>query len=220
MIRAVLFDMDGLMFDTERVYDNAWAAAAKEYGITLTEDIMGQMRGINEELLRKKSKKIFGESFDFDKFYERTNDISRETLDNNVPHQPKLVELLDFLQQSGIKMAVASSTNTATVKKYLNTAQVAHYFDAIIGGDMVTRSKPDPEIFQKAAAALGVEPSECIALEDSHNGMRSASAAKCYAIMVPDLMEATEEIMPFCNEIAHNLGEIIPIIKKINHVSE
>lgn len=220
MIKAALFDMDGLMFDTERIYDKAWILAAKDYNIIVNHEIMGQMRGTNEAALKIKFKQIFGESVNFAEFYGKTNVIARKILSESVPHMPYLTQLLNFLKQSKIKMAVASSTNSKDVEQYVKRAGVLDYFDAIIGGDMVKNSKPHPEIFLKAAKALCVPVNECIALEDSHNGIKSAHAAGCVAVMVPDLMQVTDEIKPFCTKVAADLGQVIEIIKNLNSIVE
>lgn len=220
MIKAALFDMDGLMFDTERIYDKAWVQAAKEYGLIVTDEIMNQIRGTNETLLKIKFKQIFGEKVNFEQFYGKTNIIARKILSQDVPLMPHLISLLQFLNQSNIKMAVASSTNTKTVVEYVKRAGVYDFFDAVIGGDMVTKSKPDPEIYLKAAAELCVAANECVALEDSYNGIKSAYAAGCVAIMVPDLMPVTDEVKPFCSKIANDLEQVIEIIKKLNSLVE
>ena len=186
-IRAVLFDMDGLMFDTERLGDEVWRAVAGQYGVTMTpEDDM------SAEVWREVEAR----------------------LEHSVPLRPGLFELLDALRARNCKMAVASSTDSARVLHNLETAGVRGYFSAVIGGDQVTHSKPEPEIFLKAAAALDTPPGLCMVLEDSYNGVRAGAAAGCFTVMVPDMDPPTPEMERLAWAIVPGLTDVARLLEQ------
>jgi len=118
------------------------------------------------------------------------------------------VELLQYLKESGVKVALASSTRSAVVRQELTDAGIIEYFQVVIGGDMVSRSKPQPDIFLKACEELGVEPEEAFAIEDSYNGIRAAATGKLRPLMVPDLMPPTEEMQELSEEIFETLLDV------------
>lgn len=196
-IRAVLFDMDGLMFDTERLGDEVWRAVAGKYGVTMTPEDVSLLRGRNYESGRRAFLERFGARVPLRRHVRRGMARGgKPRLEHSVPLRPGLFELLDALRARNCKMAVASSTDSARVLHNLETAGVRGYFSAVIGGDQVTHSKPEPEIFLKAAAALDTPPGLCMVLEDSYNGVRAGAAAGCFTVMVPDMDPPTPEMGP------------------------
>ena len=151
---------------------------------------------ISEYLHRRLSEEFPG--VDIDAMWGHTRDFLEDYYSRNTVTVKKgLYELLEHLKGAGYKLAVASSTKKEKVEHHLQSADVRQYFDAVIGGDMVEKSKPEPDIYQTAAAALGVSPEECYALEDSRNGLLSAYRAGCKVIHVPDLWQPDDTVKSF-----------------------
>lgn len=194
-ISGAVFDMDGLLLDTERVVNKAWDQAAELVGFDDVEHAKISCLGCNETSTRAFFLRNYGENFDYQTFRELTRKLAHEVLDVEVPVKEGAAEILAFLKSQGVKLAVASSTREVTVRDQLDRAGLLQYFDALITGDMVTNGKPHPEIFLKAADALGLPPQECIAFEDSKNGIRSAYRAGMYPIQIPDLVPAGTETL-------------------------
>lgn len=197
-MRAFIFDMDGLMFDTERVFVSAWDYAGEKMGLGKTGYMVLKTLGMNTAGCNQTWRDEFGEDVDLDALWR----YSREFLEDyysryTVTVKKGLYDLLTYLRRKGYKLAVASSTNRQKVEQHLNSAHVRQYFDAVVTGDMVENSKPAPDIYLKAAAALGEKPEECYALEDSRNGLLSAHAAGCKPIMVPDLWQPDDVVKQF-----------------------
>ena len=197
-MKACIFDMDGLMFDTERVFVGAWDYAGEKMGLGKAGYMVMKTLGMNTESCNQVWRDEFGEAVDLAALWN----YSREYIEDyyskyTVSVKPGLYELLTWLKRKGYQLAVASSTKKAKVEQHLTNTNVRTYFDAVIAGDMVEKSKPEPDIYLKAAAALGVKPEDCYALEDSRNGLLSAHAAGMQAIMVPDLWQPDETVKQF-----------------------
>ena len=197
-MKACIFDMDGLMFDTERVFVLAWDYAGEQMSLGKTGYMVMKTMGSNTEGCNHIWREEFGADFDVVALWDYTRDFLEDYYAHNAVTPKKgLYELLAYLKESGYKLAVASSTKAVHVERNLESADVRHYFDAVIGGDMVEKSKPEPDIFLKAAAALSIAPQDCYALEDSRNGLLSAHAAGCKAIHVPDLWQPDDTVKGF-----------------------
>lgn len=214
-MKAVVFDMDGLMFDTERVFVKAWDYAGEKMGLGKTGYMVLKTLGVNVNA----SKQIWIEEFGDRYNEEDLRKYSKEFINdyyskNKVPIKKGLYVLLDYLRENGYKLAVASSTKRSEVEQHLKNAGVFDYFEAVICGDMVEKSKPEPEIYLKACEALGVEPTEALALEDSRNGLLSAYRAGMKVIMVPDLWEADEEVKGFLWKMCNDLEEVKEFLAK------
>ena len=190
--------MDGLLLDTEVVYRAAHTAAAAEHGHTMTHMLYATLIGVPRETADRLLSAAFGPRFvladhhvSFDRHFEA---LCR----GGMPLRPGVEALLAVLDEAGLPRAVATSTERSRARKHLEEAGILHRFGAIVTRSDVSRGKPDPETFLRAAKALDIEPSECLALEDSHNGVRAASAARMMTIVVPDLLPATDEIRALC----------------------
>lgn len=195
-MRAVIFDMDGLMFDTERVFIEAWDYAGEKIGIGKAGYMTLKTLGMSVVMSRELWVKEFGEQYNEQELRRHTKEfLTKYYAENKVPVKKGLSILLKYLKDSSYKLAVASSSPRWEVESHLNDAEVFDYFSAIVCGDMVSKSKPEPEIYQKACELLGEKPQDCFALEDSRNGILSAYRAGCRTIMIPDLWQPDEEIL-------------------------
>ena len=213
---SVIFDMDGLMFDTERIYADMERRIAREWNLDGIEEIISQSYGVSTILMREIYLKKYGEDFDYAGFLALTIKYVYEYYEHNVvPIKPGLFEILGFLDSVGCKKAVATSTFYENAVPLLKAAGIFDRFDKIISGDMVTKSKPNPDIFLKAAYELGVEPCDCIVLEDSFNGIKGAHSAGMIPIMIPDIKRPTAEIIPLTYAIRGSLADAIEIIEEL-----
>ena len=208
MITAVVFDMDGILFDTERLCKDCWIALSKEYEIPNMEEVYALCIGVNVQATRQIVYDNYGKDFPFEEYDRRASAMYNEYIaEHGVPVKEGVRETLEALAKAGAKIAVASSTRREKVLRLLASAGIDRYFTAVVGGDTVTHSKPDPEIFLTACKALSVAPEEAIAVEDSHNGIRAAHAAGMLAVMVPDLLPVTEEMRKLSAYVAADMND-------------
>lgn len=192
----VIFDMDGLMFDTEKVFVKAWRYAGEKAGLGDTGYMAIKTLGMNEEACKKVWYETFGERYHPEEICQYKNRfLSDYYRQHDVPVKKGLLALLTYLKENKSKMAVASSSSRMEVEGFLERAGVRSYFDAVVCGDMIERSKPYPDIYIKAASLLGESPLDCYALEDSKNGLLAAHRAGCRPVMIPDLWQPDEEIL-------------------------
>jgi HAD superfamily hydrolase (TIGR01509 family) len=211
-VRAVVFDMDGLLVDSEAMFRDATMRVAAALGHDLPLSVFLRMIGLPSQESRKIALDHFGADFPFDSFNEAVWAQAKASHEHGVPLKPGVIELLDHLDRVGLPRAVATSSSHQTVELQLGRRGLAARFDAIVAAGDYARGKPHPDPYLTAAARLGVDPEFCLALEDSHNGVRAASAAGMMTIMVPDLLEATDEMRALCQGIAPSLHDVLDML--------
>lgn len=194
-LHPVIFDMDGVIFDSERLLLDCWKIVADRHGVPDIEATLSLCLGVNVNVSRQIYFDRYGDDFPLDEYKEEVRAIFRTRCPGGYPPiKPGAKELLAWLSERGVPVALASSTHTAVVRRELDAAGLLPYFTAVICGDQVSRSKPEPDIFLKAAEALGAEAPDCFIIEDSFNGVRAAYAAGARTIMVPDVVPPDEEM--------------------------
>ena len=214
MVKGVLFDMDGLMFDTERMSLEAWRFAGRQLGFAPRDEFLLALRGSMGDEARAKLQREFGPGFD----YDRTRQVRLTYADSwieqhGMPVKPGLLPLLEELKARGIPAALATSTTRPTAWGYLTRAGVKDYFAASVCGGEVERPKPNPDVFLKAAGLLGLDPGTCMVLEDSPNGIAAAHAAGCIPVMVPDLTQPDPALRALCARVVPSLDQVIPLLE-------
>ncbi len=223
MIRAVLFDMDGTLLDTERIYRECWHRALDEAGVLIDrERFFVTVSGMNMVTMRDFCAREYGAGFPFEEIRAVRRRVLEARIDRDgVPRKTGVPEIFFGLQKMGIKMAVASSSGGEWVRKCLSLAGIdIGLFECIMTGESVERSKPDPDIFLKTAAVLGVDPRECVVAEDSANGVRAGHAAGMKTVMIPDLQPCTDELRPLVWHCIDSLETLPAMIEKYNLESE
>ncbi len=216
MIKAVIFDMDGLILDTEKLLVKYWCQAANEAGFPMQREHALHIRSLHRRFAIPYLQGEFGEDFDYLRIRSRRMELMSEALaENGLELKKGIRELLDFLREQGIPAAIATATDYERTKDYLGRVGIFDSFDHIVCATMVEYGKPRPDIYLYAAQKLGLDPSECMALEDSPNGVRSASEAGCVTVMVPDLTQPDEELLSLIYAKADSLLDVIEIIKNL-----
>jgi len=216
-IGGVVFDMDGLMLDTESIYKATWQQAARELGFPLDDafylTLVGRPNIDGEREIARK----FGEAFPLDEFQARWPVLWRGHVEQHgIPRKPGLIELLDFLDERGLKRAVATSSERDYTDFSLGHAGLGERFAVFVTGEEVKHGKPAPDIYAEAARRLGLHPAECVALEDSDAGILAASRAGMTALLIPDLKSPSEEakkaaagVFPTLHEARAYIGSLI-----------
>lgn len=205
--QAVIFDMDGLMLDTERIALACWDQAARMHGYELDPAIGLGMVGLNTRDCVRWVKQVLGDDFPMEAINVTSRELYHAELDRDTPIKPGLPALLQWLRQQGLPLAVATSTRHAWALKKLNRAGIADFFNGMACGDQVSQGKPHPEIFLTAAERIGVAPAQCVVLEDSDPGVRGAVAAGMRVIQVPDVKPPSAEVRGFGHPICASLDE-------------
>jgi HAD superfamily hydrolase (TIGR01509 family) len=209
---AVVFDMDGLLFDTERLYERAAIAAAAELGYELDQAFHRTTVGSSWEVIRGLLLDRYGAAFAAEDLRATARRIFGELLETEPLLKPGVLELLDLLDRLGLPRAIATTSSRPTVQRHLEAHDLVGRFHHIVAHGDYARHKPAPDPFLKAAEQLGVAPQLCVALEDSHNGVRAAAAAGMMTVMVPDLLLPTEEIRGLCTHIVPDLHDVRRLI--------
>ncbi len=195
-IKAVLFDLDGTLTDTEKYYQIAWPKALRHFGYEVDDSLPLQLRSLGRPFAPQRFKEWFGEDFDYTEVREYRKKLVEELIkENGIPLKPGAKEILFELRKRGLLTALVTANNYNRAERYLKKIDLFEDFDKIICANMVSQGKPAPDIYAYACKELSLDPDETFAVEDSPNGVTSAFLAGCSVIMVPDLTEPDEELM-------------------------
>jgi beta-phosphoglucomutase-like phosphatase (HAD superfamily) len=207
-LAAVVFDMDGLLLDTETLVRTAQFEAGEALGHPMSDAIFHRLIGKPKASGDAELMAHFGPHFPLEAFDEAWRRHFGQACSACMPLKPGARELLEWLDEARIPRALATSTGGAAARRHLDQAGILHFFTVLVTADDVARGKPDPEPYLTAAQRLDLSPLECLALEDSHNGIRSATSAGMTTIMVPDLMPARPEVAGLCAAVLPDLHEV------------
>ena len=207
MKRGAIFDMDGTLFDTEKLYRRAWLDVAVEFGEEKNFELPTAISGTNIGEESHKVIRKFYPNIDAEAYLARVLVEVRAAAEKNLELMAGVEEILNFFKSAGIVMAVASSAPVAVIEKNLTRANLRNFFKALVGGDKVNHGKPAPDIFLLAAEELNLAPGDCYIFEDSFNGIRAAHLSGGAAIMIPDTVQPTDEIKKICAATFPNLNE-------------
>lgn len=210
--KGAIFDMDGVLFDTERIYQDTWHEIARERHIELDSGFVKTISGTNGKRMLQVVEKYYRVP-DGTVIADVCMSRVREKLSNHVPVKEGVYEILRFLKEKGVRTAVASSTARQQIEKNLRMAGIRDYFEEIVSGSEVKHGKPAPDIFLRAAGRIGCRPEECFVFEDSENGVRSGHAAGCVTVMIPDLIEPEAGTCSYCFKICRDFKEVQKEIK-------
>lgn len=215
MIHAVIFDMDGVLIDTEKHYNAAWCQAATEAGFPFTREHALLLRSCEAKEGEKLMQGIFGSSFDYYAIRERRRELVRERLAQyGLEKKPGVEETLRFLRAKGIKTAVATATALDITKSHLTTIGVCDLFDSIVSAKNVAHGKPEPDVYLYACEQIGERPQDCMAVEDSPNGIMAAYRAGLRTVMVPDLTQPDEELTKYLYACVNSLSDLCELVDK------
>ena len=217
-IAAVLFDMDGLVLDTEKLYTRFWQEAANALGYPMTKEQALGMRSLNRGAGLARMQSYFGPSVDYDLIRNKRIELMDAFVEQEgLILKPGIHELLAYLKEHGIKTAIATSSPMERTLLYLGSVGLQDSFDELVSGYMVEKGKPEPDIYLYAARKLGVKPEECMVLEDSPAGILAAHRAGCLPVMVPDQDEPDEETTKLLYARAEGLLGVISLMREKNN---
>ncbi len=212
-IKTVIFDMDGIIFDSESAYIDCCKDIAESWGISFRHDVALKCLGTTNEKTKELIREAYGEAFDVAAFWDASFKLFMERYDKGrLPMKEGVKEILQYLKDNGIGIALASSTEEWAVRQELSDALIIDYFDEIVCGNMVERSKPHPDIFLKAAELMKTEPADCMVIEDSFNGIRAAHAAGMHPVMVPDILQPDDEIRDLSDTVERSLSDVVALM--------
>ncbi len=213
---AVIFDMDGTIFDSERLVLDCWESIGKRYGIPDIGEVFMRCIGTNKVRTREIVDEHYGKMFPYEKFSAESSVLFHEiTEKEGLPVKAGAREILTYLREEKIPLGLASSTRLAVVTQELKDAGLYEYFQTVVGGDLLKNSKPAPDIYLMTCERMGVPPEKSYAIEDSYNGIRSAHSAGLHPVMVPDMMPATEEMRDLSEAVFEDLFQVKEYLEKM-----
>lgn len=214
-IEALIFDMDGLIFDSERVVQRTWNYAGETLGYGKIGEHIYHTLGFNVKRRETYFKSVYGENFRMDEFNAITRKKFYEIVeDEGLPVKTGVRELLTYAKSRGLLLGVATSSRREYSTRNLTEAGLMEYFDGCIFGDLVSQAKPDPEIYLRACEIVGANPGKSMALEDAPSGIRAAHAAGMYPVMVPDMVQPDAEVRGLCYRKVETLLDVIPLLEE------
>ena len=212
-VRGVLFDVDGVILDTECLYSRFWMEACRFYGFPMTREQSLQMRSLNKTAGQEKLHALFGETADYPTIrLKRIELMDAFVAKEGVAAKTGIYTLLDALDARGIPCAITSSSPQQRLQAYLTPLGLYHRFAKVVSGYDVPKGKPEPDIYLRGAAELGLEPESCLALEDSPAGILSASRARCLPVLIPDQDVPAQETLSLLYAKADTLTDVIALI--------
>ena len=212
MLEGVIFDLDGLMFDTEPVWLDAWVPALESVGVEYHAELAAATRGTSGKSLDAVINRYLP-NVDAALVREKLGEAALDIMAAGVPKKPGLDELLAFLEEQGLPLAVASSSSLDFINMHLRKGDVRKYFSKIVSGANIEHPKPEPDIFLMAAKAIGVEPAHTLVLEDSNAGVSAGVAGGFITVMVPDMDAPTDEVRATVSHICKDLYEVRELIE-------
>lgn len=216
-IKAVIFDLDGTVLDTEKLLVKYWCKAANDFGFPMEREHALKLRSLARKYAEPLLKEWFGEDCDYMKLRNRRMELMTEHIDSyGLETKAYIKELLVYLGEHGYKRAVATATDLTRAGNYLKNVGLYNYFDDIISAHQVENGKPKPDVYLYAVDKLGFKPDECIAIEDSPNGVISASDAGCKTVMIPDLTEPDTELKKRLFAVCESALDVIDLLENNN----
>ncbi len=213
MVKAVIFDMDGVLIDTEKHLVNAWCQAAKAFGFDMKREHALTIRSLAGKYAGPYLKEIFGESFDYANIRAKRMELMKEELSKcGIDKKPEVDFILEELRIRGIKTAVATASDENRAKLYLTEIGIYDKIDYVVCANMVENGKPMPDIYQYACRMIEEREEDCLAIEDSPNGILAATRAGIRTIMVPDLTKPDTKLQAVLYGVADSLGGILTYI--------
>jgi len=213
MIKAVIFDMDGTLIDTEKYYREFWPKALAEFGYHMTDEQVLSIRSLGRPFAPERFREWYGEDFDYIRVRNKRQEMMNEYLEKTgIEIKPGAREILSFLKENNIAAAVATASDMTRTEKYLSEVGIKDCFTKLISAAMVREGKPSPDIYIYACEQLGFRPDECIAVEDAPNGIIAAYRAGCRVVMVPDQTPPDDEVNPYLYACVESLDKIKDIL--------
>jgi len=213
MIRAILFDMDGLIFDTESIHKTCWLAAAEQQNISIDDEFYQTFIGVQSAECEERLIKKFSSRLDIERFRLDRDSLLEKSRETQASFKPGFQQLIYLLKQQGLSCALVTSSTLKEVQHHFSSNRYLDEFDAIVTAEDITRGKPSPDCYLLACQKLGIKPKHCLVLEDSNNGMRAGLDAGCLAAMIPDLLQPGDDVAARANFIFSSLHDVVELIE-------